>query len=633
MPMLPFVLATGDPPAGGAALDQVVIASVFAGVGLLALGLIVYRQRTGRRTVVQTLAERLAAADGAPAWAGLPSYLLIGSLLTAVFGMYWDISLHIDNGRDPGPLANPAHWFILIGLFGILVAAVFSAACAEEPLPRHVLRLPGGWTIPYGAALVGAAGTFALLGFPLDDVWHRLFGQDVTLYGPTHLMLIGGASLSTAGGWLLLTEGRQLASRVGFSQKFLEVQLAGAFLIAMSTFQAEFDFSVPQFRMVLDPVLIMVAASVALVTARVRLGRGGALGAVAIFVLVRGVLTLIIGPGLDRTMPHFPLYLAEAVLVELVALRVRPASWVRFGLVSGALIGTVGLAAEWGWSHVWGYLPWPGELWPEAFVIGLLGALAGGVVGSWIGSRLNHTASAEPPAEVARPSRGAVLAPAAGLLVALGAVGFCIPITAGSHVTVQAQLHDVTGGDARSVQGTFTLTPRDAADHAEWFTVTSWQGGGSVVQDLDEVRPGVYRTTEPIPVHGEWKTTLRLQTGTDVLGLPIYMPADEAIPAKEIPATAQFTRDFVRDKKLLQREQKEGVAPWLWTVAYVLVAGIAVVTIAGIARGLSVAARPATGRTPAPYGRDGGEVSSDGTTPAEASRPIGRGSGGSRFLA
>ncbi len=36
--------------------------------------------------------------------------------------MYWDISLHIDNGRDDGPLANPAHYFILVGLFGIFTA-------------------------------------------------------------------------------------------------------------------------------------------------------------------------------------------------------------------------------------------------------------------------------------------------------------------------------------------------------------------------------------------------------------------------------------------------------------------------------------------------------------------------------
>ena len=44
-----------------------------------------------------------------------------------------------------------------------------------------------------GGVLICACGAFALLGFPLDDLWHRLFGQDVTLWGPTHLMLIGGA--------------------------------------------------------------------------------------------------------------------------------------------------------------------------------------------------------------------------------------------------------------------------------------------------------------------------------------------------------------------------------------------------------------------------------------------------------
>ena len=52
-----------------------------------------------------------------------------------------------------------------------------------------------------------ACGAFALIGFPLDDVWHRLFGQDVTLWGPTHLMLIGGAGMSLVGMAVLLSEG------------------------------------------------------------------------------------------------------------------------------------------------------------------------------------------------------------------------------------------------------------------------------------------------------------------------------------------------------------------------------------------------------------------------------------------
>ncbi len=54
---------------------------------------------------------------------------------------------------------------------------------------------------------MAAAGGFALIGFPLDDLWHRLFGQDVTLWGPTHLMLIGGASVSLIGQGVLLAEG------------------------------------------------------------------------------------------------------------------------------------------------------------------------------------------------------------------------------------------------------------------------------------------------------------------------------------------------------------------------------------------------------------------------------------------
>ena len=92
--------------------------------------------------------------------------------------------------------------------------------------------------------------------------------------------------------------------------------LAGSFLVALSTFQGEFDFSVPQFREVLHPVLIMLAAGIGLVTARVYLGRGGALLAVLGFVLIRGLIALMVGGVWGQTMPHFPLYIVEALLVE-----------------------------------------------------------------------------------------------------------------------------------------------------------------------------------------------------------------------------------------------------------------------------------------------------------------------------
>ena len=104
------------------------------------------------------------------------------------------------------------------------------------------------------------------------------------------------------------------------------------------------------------------------------------------------------------------------------------------------------------------------------------------------------------------------------------------------------------------------LDPPSAADDAKWMTTTAWQGGGLVVDRLERVGDGVYRTTEPIPVHGTWKAEFRLHRGRSLLGVPVYLPDDPAIPAKEVPATASFERAFVRDKDILQREAKDGAA-------------------------------------------------------------------------
>ena len=198
--------------------------------------------------------------------------------------MYWDISLHIDQGRDPGPLANPAHYFILAGLFGVLTAGVLGIALPEEPT-RTSFEIAPGWHAPIGALMIAICGASSLSAFPLDDIWHRIFGQDVTLWGPTHLMLIGGAALSVLGAWALHAEGdevRRAANRpLPTWTRFREIILAGAFLVALSTFQAEFDFGVPQFALELQPALIMLAAGIGLVTARIRFGPGRSRGGAA----------------------------------------------------------------------------------------------------------------------------------------------------------------------------------------------------------------------------------------------------------------------------------------------------------------------------------------------------------------
>src|SRR5947208_7281350 len=178
-------LASTTKPAAGAAIGQVIIATV----GCLALSFamlaLVIGHRSGRLKIVGRAAALAERESGGSGWASLPTGLLLGTLLVAVFGMYWDISLHIDNGRDPGPLANPAHYFILIGLFGVLSAGVLAIALTPEEKPsKSAIRLPNGWWAPLGAVMVITCGAVSLIAFPLDDIWHRLFGQDVTLWGP-----------------------------------------------------------------------------------------------------------------------------------------------------------------------------------------------------------------------------------------------------------------------------------------------------------------------------------------------------------------------------------------------------------------------------------------------------------------
>jgi hypothetical protein len=49
--------------------------------------------------------------------------------------------------------------------------------------------------------------------------------------------------------------------------------------------------------------------------------------------------------------------------------------------------------------------------------------------------------------------------------------------------------------------------------------------------------------------------------------VPVFLPADAAIPAPEVPASPTFEREIVTDKEVLQREVKDDVPGWTWTAA------------------------------------------------------------------
>jgi hypothetical protein len=569
-------------PAGGAEMIEVVAATGGALLLTSALIALAHLHRTGRTDLLRRAAEWAARRTGLPTWSALPSLLVALSLVTALFGMYWDIALHIDDGRDAGPLANPAHYFILIGLFGIFASGLIAIALPDEKPSRVAVKIAPGWYAPLGGVVLLATASFSLAGFPLDDVWHRLFGQDVTLWGPTHLMLIGGAGLSLIGHAILLVEGgpRAVPARVtkgliGFIARTRLAGVCGGLLIGLSTFQAEFDFGVPQFRLVFQPLLIAVAAAVALVAARIYAGRGGALAAVAYFLVIRGIVALLVGPALGETVPHMPIWVAEAVVVELLALRIARERPYLFGALAGLGIGTVGLAAEWGWSHVWMPMSWPGAMLGEAIALVPVTAVAAGLVGAFVGTAL---AMPKAPGRLAVPR----LVPAAlGVVVIAAAVGYALQVEPERGVRAELTTSAPRGPD-REVQVTARFSPAEATRDANWLVALGWQGQTTMaLEELERVGDGIYRTAKPVPAGGTWKTLIRLHRDDSLLVVPVYLPADPAIPVGGVPLERRVTREAVYDHELLQREVKDDVSPSLPVLAYATV-GVIVLIFLGI---------------------------------------------------
>ena len=75
---------------------------------------------------------------------------------------------------------------------------------------RRPQAAPGGtrllWIFraPIGAAVAGTGALLAAIAFPLDDYWHTLYGIDVTLWAPFHVMIVGSVLLIGVGTLFML---------------------------------------------------------------------------------------------------------------------------------------------------------------------------------------------------------------------------------------------------------------------------------------------------------------------------------------------------------------------------------------------------------------------------------------------
>ena len=129
----------------------------------------------------------------------ISAWLLLYCLLQAELGVAWDIQWHYLVGRDR--FWTPPHItiYIAVAMAGCIALAV--VLC--ETLRHHyglferrkddTIRILHYFYAPSGFVIMGVGPLIAAIAAPFDNYWHLLYGIDITLWSPFHLMgAIGG---------------------------------------------------------------------------------------------------------------------------------------------------------------------------------------------------------------------------------------------------------------------------------------------------------------------------------------------------------------------------------------------------------------------------------------------------------
>lgn len=155
-------------------------------------------------------------------------WVLLGGKLLGAWGLAWDIQWHLLVGRDTFWIAP--HLMMYGGITaGLLVT--FGVLALDTAAARRGARPPGAITIvgvtsTRGMHLAAWGLALVILAAPIDDLWHRLFGLDVTLWSPPHLLGLLGSAINTLGTVVIATEVYPIGSRA----RLTALLLGGALL-------------------------------------------------------------------------------------------------------------------------------------------------------------------------------------------------------------------------------------------------------------------------------------------------------------------------------------------------------------------------------------------------------------------
>ncbi len=286
-------------------------------------------------------------------------------------GVYWDVGTHHAFGRES--FWSPPHLAIYSGVALALVTA-------SAGLPRG-RGLAGRASRPvrlgrYALALLGPA--IQVLAAPIDELWHLLFGKDVSIWSPPHLLGVLGGMLGVLG-WIMVVVRPARVDTIGRARRALAFAFSVLLLTGALFALGEYDHDQARREPWLYPLLTGFLAPWILVTARTWLGWRWAATTVAVgYTVVRFSLALGVWAVGLPWMGVPPQIVAGAILLDVLCGRRGPgAAGVAFGLAFTVTDYPMTYALS---GRSWGLFEW-------------MGTLAAAAAAGWASARFGHTLS------------------------------------------------------------------------------------------------------------------------------------------------------------------------------------------------------------------------------------------------
>ncbi len=135
----------------------------------------------------------------------ISAWLLLTFLLMGELGAVWDREWHAYVGRDQ--FWTPPHTMIyscvagcgLLALFVVLLETYRYYQKREGVDRSSTATILWFFHAPLGFSVLGFGALLALTAAPLDNYWHELYGIDVALWAPFHMMGVTGGMIGILG--------------------------------------------------------------------------------------------------------------------------------------------------------------------------------------------------------------------------------------------------------------------------------------------------------------------------------------------------------------------------------------------------------------------------------------------------